>query len=87
MKDTKLSLIKFHLKFFVEDHTFRVAAKHWLFTKMEKWITQYDCVFILINEKGHVKGFKFSKGTGFDRVHDLLSNVAKQPFKAKLFLY
>ena len=80
----KVEFDKIPFEILCGDHTFRVAANIG-FYKNGKWITQYDCVFILINEKGHVKGFKFSKGTGFDRVHDLLSNVAKQPFKAKLF--
>lgn len=42
------------------DHTFKYAANTGLLSN-GKWIKQYDCLFIVMNEKGFVKGFQFTQ--------------------------
>ena len=71
----KLSEVK--CRFISIDHTFKAAANVG-FKKDDKWIKQYDSLFIAMNECGNVKGFLFTMGTGFDNVEDLMKKIAVQ---------
>ena len=49
------------------DHTFKVATNigYW---KDNKWIKVYDSLFILMNEKGYIKAYQYTKGTALENV-------------------
>ena len=59
------------------DHTFKVATNigYW---KDQRWIKVYDSLFILLNEEGCVKAYKFTKGTALENVKDLLIKIKQQ---------
>ena len=56
------------------DHTFKVSANIGFWCE-GKWIQLYDSLFIVMNEVGIVLAWKLCKGTGFDKVEDLLTNL------------
>ena len=59
------------------DHTFKVAANiGYVYEK--RWIKMFDSLFIVLNESGFVKSFKFTKGTSFDNVSDILTQLASE---------
>ena len=57
------------------DHTFKVAANIGIFLENQKWVTQYDSLFCVLNEKGQVVAWQLTKGTSFDHVQILLKNL------------
>lgn len=42
---------------------------------MEKWITLYDSVFIVLNDVGQVVSWQFTSSTSFDEIKALLSDL------------
>ena len=46
------------------DHTFKAAANIG-FMKDGRWVMQYDCLFILLNEKRMVKDYQLTFGRAF----------------------
>ena len=62
------------------DHTFKVTANIG-YIREGKWCKQYDSVFLVLNEHGKCKGFEFTKGTGFEHVHELMKQLSQQPYK------
>ena len=62
------------------DHTFKVAANIGLLRPSDrKWERQYDLMFAVLNEDGIVLAWQLTKGTAFENVKDLLTNL-KQIF-------
>lgn len=58
------------------DHTFKVACNIGLKRKSDsKWETLYDSLFCVMNEKGQVMGWQFTKGTSFESVRKLLQGL------------
>ncbi len=43
------------------DHTFKVSANIGYFRSDHKWITQYNSLFIIMNELGQVLSWQFTK--------------------------
>ena len=48
-----------------------------------KWETLYDSLFCVMNEKGQVMGWQFTKGTSFESVRKLLQGIKKRCDKKK----
>ena len=62
------------------DHTFKVAANIGLLRPSDrKWERQYDSMFAVLNEDGIVLAWQLTKGTAFENLKDLLTNL-KQRF-------
>ena len=57
------------------DHTFKVAANIGVHLPDNKWVTQYDSLFCILNEKGQVVAWQLTKGTSFDHVKTLLNGL------------
>lgn len=57
------------------DHTFKVASNIGYLRSDAQWVTQYSSVFIVMNEKGMVMAWQFTKTTSMDEVHMLLLHV------------
>ena len=57
------------------DHTFKVASNIGYFREDGKWISEYDALFIVLNENGHVLTWQFTKGTSFAYIQQLLENL------------
>lgn len=57
------------------DHTFKVAANIGYLRSDGKWVTQYNSVFIVMNQAGQVMGWQFTKSTAMDEVKELLISV------------
>jgi hypothetical protein len=68
------------------DHTFKVAANIGVRLPDNKWITQYDSLFCIINEKGQVVAWQLTKGTSLTRVEDLLKDLKKRLDKQNVTL-
>ena len=47
-----------------------------------KWISQYDSLFIVLNSKGQVVAWQFTKSNSIDECHDLLTDL-KERFQSK----
>ena len=60
------------------DHTFKVATNIGYLRSDGKWITQYDSVFIVLNEKGQVMAWQFTETTSMDNVKTLLLGVKER---------
>ena len=60
------------------DHKFKVACNIGLKRKSDsKLETLYDSLFCVMNEKGQVMGWQFTKGTSFESVRKLLQGIKK----------
>jgi len=59
------------------DHTFKVVANVGLW-KDNKWITQYDTLFVVCNEDGVVVTWQLCKGTSFSKVKHLLQQLQRR---------
>lgn len=60
------------------DHTFHVAANIGYFRSDRKWISQYEAVFIVMNEKGEVITWQFTKTKGYDEIALLLKKLKQR---------
>ena len=60
------------------DHTFKVAANIGVHLPDNKWVTQYDSLFCILNEKGQVVAWQLTKGTAFDHVENLLKGLKER---------
>lgn len=68
---TQISAISLSL-----DHTFRISKNVGFKRSSDgKWITQYKCVFIVLNEKGQVMRWKFTPGEAFEHIKPLLVEI------------
>ncbi|KAJ7382399.1 hypothetical protein OS493_035240, partial [Desmophyllum pertusum] len=54
------------------DHTFKVAAN---IGPDGSWSTQFDSLYIVLNETGQVLTYKLTKGTTMSKVEDILKNL------------
>ncbi len=54
------------------DHTFKVAANIGYLRSDNKWVAQYDSVFLAMNKVGEIVSWKFSKGNSFHEIEPLL---------------
>ena len=57
------------------DHTFKVAANIGYFRSDKKWTTQYNSVFIVLNEAGQVLTWKFTQTESYQEVEPVLSSL------------
>ena len=57
------------------DHTFKVAANIGCMLPDESWSTQFDSLYIALNETGQVLTYKLTKGTAMSKVDDVLKNL------------
>ena len=57
------------------NHTFKVAANIGCKLPDGSWSTQFDSLFIVLNEKGQVLIYKLTKGTAMNKVDDILQNL------------
>lgn len=65
-------------------HTFKVACNIGVKRKSDnKWETLYDSLFCVMNEKGQVMGWQFTKGTSFEHVRNLLQGIKGRCDKKK----
>ena len=46
--------------------------------KDNKFVTQFHQLFICLNERGEVVGWKFTKSTSFNEIEDLLIQLKKR---------
>ena len=60
------------------DHTFKVAANIGYLRGDGKWVTQYESVFIVMNEHGLVMAWQFTRSTSTDEVKKLLIGVQER---------
>lgn len=56
------------------DHTFKVAANIGCMLPDRSWSTQFDSLYIVLNEMGQVVTYKLTKGTAISKVEDMLKN-------------
>ncbi len=54
------------------DHTFKVASNIGYFRSDHMWVTQYNSVFIVMNELGQVLSWQPTKGETSSEVKQLL---------------
>ena len=57
------------------DHTFKVAANIGYLRQDNKWVCQYNSVFLVFNSFSRIVSWQFTKSTGFDCVKTLLENI------------
>lgn len=57
------------------DHTFKVASNIGYLRSDAKWVTQYNSVFIIMNENGMIMAWQFTKTTSMDEVQQLLMDI------------
>ena len=60
------------------DHTFKVAAHVGYYRSDGQWVSQYDSLFIVLNEIGEVVSWMFTKSTAFDEVRPLLKDISRR---------
>ena len=58
------------------DHTFKIASNIGYIREDKRWITEYDSVFLMLNEKGQVLTLQLTKGASFAEVTGLLKSLA-----------
>ena len=61
------------------DHTFKVATNIGYLREDSKWISQYDGLFIVLNENGQVLTWQLTNGTSFAHVKTLLQDLHQRP--------
>ena len=58
------------------NHTFKVSVNVGFQSQSSNsWITQYDSLFMVLNEYGQVLGFEFVKSTAFSNIQPLLQKI------------
>ena len=58
------------------DHTFKVSGNIGVIRKEDnKFVSQYNQAFIVLNENGEVLGWRLTKSTAFCEIEDLLQGV------------
>jgi hypothetical protein len=58
------------------DHTFKVSVNIGVKHSSEPgWVTQFDSLFMVLNQKGQVLGFKFVKSRAFADIQELLVQI------------
>ncbi len=60
------------------DHTFKIATNIGFLRDDNKWVCQYDSVFLVFNVQGKIVSWQFTKGTGFDHVKILLEHIQRR---------
>lgn len=65
------------------DHTFKVAANIGCMLPNGSWSTQFDSLYIVMNEIGQVLTYKLTKGTAISKVEDILKNLKHRFDKQK----
>ena len=61
------------------DHTFKVSRNIGVVRKEDKkFVSQYNQVFIVLNEEGEVLGWRLTKSTTFSEIEDLLQGVKQR---------
>jgi hypothetical protein len=58
------------------NHTFKVAANIGYERSDRRWTSIYDSVFIILNSKGHIMKWKFTKGASFDEIIQCYKDIA-----------
>ena len=62
------------------DHTFKIASNIGYLRRDGKWVSQYDSVFFIINHDGKILSWKFTKGTSFQQVEDVLTGIGRRAY-------
>lgn len=57
------------------DHTFKVAVNIGYSREDKVWVPQYDSLFIVMNKFGNIVAWQLTKGTGFEQIEDLLTEL------------
>ena len=65
-------------KWMSADHTFKVAANIGCMLPNGSWSTQFDSLYIVMNEIGQVLAYKLTKGTAISKVQDILNNLKRR---------
>ena len=60
------------------DHTFQVATNIGFLREDTVWVPQYNSLFLVMNEKGHVVTWQLTKGTSFSAIETLLSDLKER---------
>ncbi len=58
------------------DHTYKIAANVGYLQSDQKWVSQYDGVFIVFNSDGRIVSWKFTKSGSFNEVRPILVALA-----------
>ena len=61
------------------DHTFKVATNIGYIREDGRWISEYDGLFIVLNENGQVLTWQLTKGTSFAHITTLLQDLLERP--------
>ena len=69
------------------DHTFKVASNIGFQRADNRWITQYNSVFFVMNEIGQVIAWQLAKSTSIDEVELLLNRLTARLTTASLPVY
>ena len=60
-------------------HTFKISRNVRAVTgKDNKFVSQYNQVFITLNKKGEVLGWRLTKSTKFSEIEDLLQGIKQR---------
>jgi hypothetical protein len=70
-------------KYISFDHTFKVASNIGFQRADNRWITQYNSVFFVMNEIGQVIAWQLSGSTSIDEVESLLSKLTVRLTKCR----
>ena len=65
-------------KWMSADHTVKVAANIGCMLPNGSWSTQFDSLYIVMNEIGQVLTYKLTKGTAISKVQDILNNLKRR---------
>ena len=58
------------------DHTYKIAANVGYLRSDQKWVSQYDGVFIVFNSDGRIVSWQFTKSGSFNEVRPILVALA-----------
>ncbi|XP_066916044.1 uncharacterized protein [Clytia hemisphaerica] len=69
------------------DHTFKVATNIGYLDQNKKWVKVVDSLFLFMNEKGQILGYKMCKGTSFNLVEDIFKDLSvRNPHITHIYL-
>jgi hypothetical protein len=57
------------------DHTFKIASNIGYSRSDGVWVTQYDSMFIVMNQEGKIIKWQFTKGTSLEQVRTILEDL------------
>ncbi len=60
------------------DHTYKIASNVGYLRSYQKWISQYDAVFLVFNKDGKIISWQFTKSGSYKEVKPILEAVANR---------